>query len=358
MIRVGLDTAVLAVPNYGLSAEDANRIIDRTFHFSEAVASGLHVQMLLSDAADATLWECGCGPDFGTIQDFLEMMELSHVYSTNDVMMAYQTLLDRAHRARPAEKLEVRAFEEFVTVPPLSADLGPVPLRLETERVLATAACTEALGVSTFLVSGWSGEPYESVEVQVRILDVDMGESWPELQLPVDVEAKISLLGSPKEIISTRTATRAWESAANLADLHFSVAIRALTILRDAGAMETAHVGSFAIGPHFLASLERTQCARSGRIAASALDLCAQIVAGRCNRYIGPMGRPKQVVRAFDGALGWRVHLTDAHEGLRMMYWESSDGLEFANVGPKWELVIQEGKAGAAVSTSLSSLLD
>lgn len=358
MIKVLLDSAVLAVPNFGLSDEAANDIIDRAFQFSRAVSSHLHLDIMISEFAEDALWECGCGPDYATIDDFLEMMDLKQVFSTNDVLVAYHTLMSHAVRAFDEERLEVRTFTNFETQPSLPAALGPLALQYESKRVLTTSALAKQLGGSGFHIPGWSGDPCDVAQVTASVEVADVGTAWPDLELPAAVLAEVQLLSSLEMLISPSTASEAWARAEDSLDLHFAIGIRALAILRDTDTVGTGNVARFAMGPRFLDSLRENQCAGTGRMASITLELCAQIVAGRCNRYIGPMGKPKQVERGFDHARGWRVHLTDAHEGLRLMYWEGPQGFEFANVGPKWELLIEHGAKGAASMTDLSSLLD
>jgi hypothetical protein len=358
VIRALLDTAVLAIPNYGLSADDANQLIDRAFELSAAVASRLHLEILLSDGAEEALWACGCGPDYITNQDFLNLMGLGHVFSANDVLMAYQTLLGRLARSTAELHLEVRSFSSFESAPPLPAGLGPRELRRESKRGLVSSSLARQLGEERFHMPGWCGDPNAIVRVAAVASHVEAGSAWPAFMLPIDVQADVSLLSSVKSLISADIATLAWASAEDPEDLHFAIGLRALAALRDAGAANVGRVTSFGIGPSFMESLRANQCAGSGRMAAITLELCAQIVANRCNRFVGPMGRPRQTVRESDGALGWRVHLTDSHEALRLMYWDGPAGLEFANVGPKAELVIELGRPGEVAATDLSSLLD
>ena len=66
-----------------------------------------------------------------------------------------------------------------------------------------------------------------------------------------------------------------------------------------------------------------------------------------------------QPAERHDGARGFRTHITKSHEALRLMYWEpkplvGSYGpiVEFANIGPKHELVIEDGDPAGSMKAS------
>ena len=53
--------------------------------------------------------------------------------------------------------------------------------------------------------------------------------------------------------------------------------------------------------------------------------------------------------RTVDGAVGKRVHITESHEALRLMFWARVGGvIEFAAVRGKFDLVIDDGDSDLA----------
>ena len=99
----------------------------------------------------------------------------------------------------------------------------------------------------------------------------------------------------------------------------------------------------YVIGERFLSSAEEWQCGREGRHNFTLIESCARVVLGIPKHDIGEFidnRTGSQKVRG-DGAVACRTHVTKHGAGLRLMFWEHTDGtIEFANVGDKDELVM------------------
>ena len=103
----------------------------------------------------------------------------------------------------------------------------------------------------------------------------------------------------------------------------------------------------FRLGPKFLYSVQQWGFGSRQDWAMLLIDSCARILLAIPKKEIKIFETSAQSRnqrrRAIDNALAWRTHLTKANEGFRLMLWTTSDGLiEFANVGPKKELLIEE----------------
>ncbi|MVA27830.1 hypothetical protein V6582_16850 [Agrobacterium vitis] len=92
MTAIYLDTALLAVPNYAIDDQSGQELIERIIHFSELSQHDVPVEIVISSRAEETLWCANLGPDFHQIEEFLDLMNLKHVYSANDLVQRYQIL--------------------------------------------------------------------------------------------------------------------------------------------------------------------------------------------------------------------------------------------------------------------------
>jgi hypothetical protein len=357
MINVCLDTALLSIPNFALNSDEAEQEIERVFQFSSAVANHLPIACYISEYCGDVLWSCGCGPDVGTVSDFLDLMSLDDVYSSNDVVRAYQTILDRASILSEIPQGEVLEFSEFASSPIYPVDLAPHDLVNESKRSALNSLSLARTGI-TLTACAWSGQGIgHSIELSAVI---DSVREVPGSLNPIaigNVEGIIDLISVPSALVSEYGSKLIWNSASEERSLYFAIAAKAMLLVKaNGGNMDSSALGSFKIGPRFISSLQDNQALGAGRYGSITHELCAQLVSGLCNRYQRPMGRPNQIIRGTDGARAMRVHLTDAHEGLRLMYWSTDSGIEFANVGPKMELEIESGARGMAVHGDLRGL--
>lgn len=358
MLRIAIDTALLAIPNFALSREQAEEEIERVFQFSQSVSGHIAVRTYVSSFAEDVLWACGCGPDAETAAGFLAMMDLTNVYSSKDIVMSYQTLLDRSHRYLDDECVEVDSYQNFNSSPIIPQNLGPLALVDESKRSAINGLFVEPTAKRSLLACAWMGGGLgHSLQLTADIASYHTTETCEIAVQAGVVSGEVELIGGPSALLSRHGSTLLWEVASTAAGLHLAIAARALTLIQEAGGeVRLSGIEVFTVGPNFLASLQRNQSAGSGRFAAITLELCAQLVARRCTRYQRPMGKPAHIIRTTDKAGAMRVHLTDSHEALRLMYWRTPTGIEFANVGPKMELMIDHGDRGEAAASGLQGL--
>jgi hypothetical protein len=312
--------------------------------------------VVLAAEAEDRLWAQNCGPGFDEIDQFVELMSLCHLFSARDLVLLYQALLDRSIRSDIACPIEVQHFSEFQATPTLPPELSPIDLTSETERVLSTLAAINRVDDGWHFGSGLNG-PANELEVTTTVHQATGPRHDVLAPFPATLVGAVRTLTSARELIAHRVSERVWQHADSPEQLHLAIMLGALDILQRTGAApDPKALKSFSIGPAFMESLSACQCGHSGRYSGAALDLCAQLVSNTCNRPIGPFGRPAQERRAYDGAAAWRVHLTKGHEGLRLMYWDSGDHIEFANIGVKHELVIVAGRPGLATAPDYASV--
>ena len=118
----------------------------------------------------------------------------------------------------------------------------------------------------------------------------------------------------------------------------------------DYSLMQARKVACF--GSSFLASVQKNSFTSRHDWLGVLIESCARIIVGEPKNDVRPFRRnespdAEQRTRSYDDARAFRTHLTGGHEGWRLMLWKWPDGtIEFANVGRKFELEIEEGEDG------------
>jgi hypothetical protein len=220
-----------------------------------------------------------------------------------------------------------------------------------TKRCLATVAVVAALGRRWNIASALVANGAQQFTVRV-VVDQIEGPRADELSpLPLGFLQRVEAFRGGFDAVSQEFAYRIGASASSDPELILAVTLLALvfkrTLIPNAKVSDLAR---FSFGPGFFASLITHECDCEHKFGRVTLQRIAHIVAG-----MGNINPNKFGTRTFDQAQGWRVHLSGIGPGLRMMYWTSAAGIEFANVGVKKELVIEPGGPGRECRLNLSA---
>jgi hypothetical protein len=358
MEYVYLDTSLLAVPNYAVDQESAQELIDRVVYAAQLTLPDIPITIVIASDAAERLWGINCGPDYEQIAAFIELMEIDEYFTARDLVLQYQTILDRAVKANELPPVEVTEISTFEAVPPLPENLIPQTLRTETERVFSAVAARKKTSNAWNVGSGIQDITGSLFHISVTVVSA-IGEMVGSLgDLPVQISEPVRTFAHLNELITHEASERLWVNADNTEELHFALTIGALVLLKEAGmSPELDKLRRFRLGAGFRESLVTCQCLGSARFASTTRTLCAQIISEMCNREIKPFGKPDQEIREFDAAKAWRVHITKSSEALRMMYWETAEYIEFANVGVKKELLIDRGTRSGGTELNLTEYL-
>lgn len=358
MERVYIDTALLAVPNYAVSEDQALTLVDRVVYFGRLIEPDIPLDFIISSESEELLWSQNCGPSYDELSQFLDLMNLSAVFSAGDLARIYNGIFDRSARSGDCCPVEILSASKFEIDPPLPHPISPVFLVPETQRILSTLATLDSLGYTWFLGSSICGHPVTYSVAGIAELITGLDAELPG-EVPFIFAGEVSTFCHLSDLVRADLGSSLWDRATTNAELCFAIAIGALNLIfKGTGAFDVEDLCKFSVGNAFFGSLMANQAGPCERYSLPAYTLCCQIVARSCSRRVGRMGRPAQTVRADDKATGWRVHVTKGHEGLRLMFWETDDGkIEFANIGPKRELVIETGIMGASCQIELSDLI-
>ncbi|WP_454746550.1 hypothetical protein [Ciceribacter selenitireducens] len=358
MLHLYLDTALLAVPNYGFGSnpDDVQELIERVTHFSIVLAEGLPLRIVVADNVEAVL-EIDY-PTPNSIQDFLEAEGLDHVYATNDLFQQYLSLLDRAARPSDIGCFEVYNASAFASVPPLPPGLGPARLLSETERVCSAVAVHSGEPEMWLLGSSMNGTARTTFNIAATVDSASHDPSPRDGALAFSFNRPANLVENFSELADLAFAKELWRSAQSAEELHMAISLGGLALrrLKYPGANWDS-LRAFSLGSEFAMSLRQHNCGGTQNFSNTTFDLCAQIIADIGLAKISPMGRPQQKLRASDNARAFRSHITTGNPALRLLLWETAAGLEFANVGPKKELYIETGRQSLTASVDLSALL-
>ena len=148
-----------------------------------------------------------------------------------------------------------------------------------------------------------------------------------------------------KKFLASLDGLSLWRRADDAEEIVISLFVGAVERGTDAGLFRNqSDIPVFKIGSAFADSLARNQAMGMGRFSQVTYETALSVICGNAGQTMwrgGPQGR-KEIRRA-DGALARRSHVTSRHEALRLMYWTIDGRVEFANVGVKNELVIEDG---------------
>ncbi|HEX8902827.1 hypothetical protein [Vitreimonas sp.] len=273
-------------------------------------------------------------PTRSELKAWLEICNLEHKYDAKTLTAVYTSLLEktpsalRTHGAEVAETVDVEIAPALPSqkqqLAQLTANAFATVARLQKIPGLLPTLCC---GVPSVIgARNFSGK--------VRELTEDATGTRPSSE---DIHASILCVGPDFHWPSHLSPLHIWQSATSPAGIHLALSLAALQIRSESGLKERAT--KHFIGTGFIESLQRNQAHQSAKYSSATFEACAKIIAG-CPKY--DLANFNEV-RSSDGAEAVRTHITKGGIALRLMCWRRADGIEFANVGPKGELMICHG---------------
>jgi len=262
-----------------------------------------------------------------------------------------QWILDTTPRLENKCCIKIVDFDSdsFVVEPAFVTDRLSEALSWSLKHTFSVIACHHRTSPNEFmLASVGSAEPDDSDENErenlrfsVTLIDLDNLEARAKLalSLPARIDHIMPVAFGREALIGRMGSLALWEVAES--EMQVGDAINArIQELELSGAAESGTAKPFRIGSQFLQSA-RTNGFRS-RL--NVVDSCARILLDIPKKPVKPFrvsdNSETQQTRS-DGSKALRTHLTSDGPGYRLMFWEMPDGtIEFANVGPKFELVI------------------
>lgn len=182
----------------------------------------------------------------------------------------------------------------------------------------------------------------QEVQIAVHISGIECSEALAKLEtlMPLDIDRTLPVAFRGTSLLQSVGCLKLWAQAASPSDVRDAINARLEEIL-STGTGNKEAIRTFIVGEHFLQSARQNGFGERLNI----VDSCARIIVNEPKNSVEPFrvsaDSSEQRTRS-DGALAFRTHLTKDGPGYRLMFWElANKSIEFANVGPKAELVIR-----------------
>lgn len=333
-----VDPATIAIPTFAGTEDEASDLIDRVIHFSKMLSSNLPIDIIIDDEIEVKLGIC-CA-SLSSVREYLEMMNLQYVYDAKDIMRHIAAIQHKAARMHTVHMPRIEGWSSIDIDPPLLDSLYPVNLVNETRRTVLLTSLVRSLGRVAYMSAAMPRDSHITFNVTSSGVNCFLDEVWQELEYhkgDADAVADVSALANRS------TAQALWNASNTSREICAAVLLGAIAeSLESRG--DLTEIRRFSIGTKFLYSLNINQALHGGRFASEVARTCSEIVSTTFNGHCALFGKPgTRVARACDGGTAYRCHITKGALGLRMMYWDMGTHIEFANIGPKFELIIEEG---------------
>lgn len=338
---VVLDPALLAIPNMADSEEEVERIFATVTEWSKHILHRWPIRVVQPARTAEILAASGAFPAGDNIRQLLEMCNLQHVFNGEDIRRAITAVLGQCATAADVIGSEVDSCTHGSAEPDILARYTPIAMR-----DAMTSACATSLLYDWSKVGSWvaPGVPQSPQEIRFRCQIDGLTQSRADTSVPYSCFGPVRLAERYDAVVGSIGASVVWQSAEQPNDICLAIAAEALTLLRKEQPSATMRdIGHFAVGSDFLDSLVRWQADDNGEFSNVVRESCARIVLGKPKEEVGFLKRASKPVKRSDGATARRTHVTKKGVGLRLMFWDTPRGIEFANIGSKNELSIAEG---------------
>jgi hypothetical protein len=332
---IAIDLSLFAVPTTADSSSEVQDILSRIQSWASLIdRQNCTTFVTLSNAVDV-LRAANCFPATHHLRALLQLYELEHVFSANDINTRLFSILQKAQRFSEVIGFEVSELE--------SSDISGTDVAKSPDlAILKSLACllaSIALAEHSELIRITTAFPCDqAMEIKAKVALVERQGKLEERD--VDVHAQVRVVARPGEYLESLDVEPVWEQAEDAVQLHLAISLevaKAHGIPLDT--LPLKGVPLFCIGSEFLPSLRSHGALTRGTLANVVRVKCSQVLLSKAQ------AAPKSFeCRSGDKAEGFRVHLSKDHEAFRLMYWTRPDGsTEFANIGIKRELLICEG---------------
>lgn len=339
-LRIILDTALLAVPNYASDEHEAEGVIFSLQHWADFLREFGGDFVFRSVQMDEVLGQYNYLPVVDQIRNMLELVGLSGVYSPEDVWKSYNTILVRSRILIDEIGFEVQSVNDAVADPDAFFERAPTFLVECSKALMATSILAACDVKKPFAVA--SAIPHQSVSFGGTVVDVVKGSERDIVVPPVDFRGTVSFIECLPDILRYLDPLEIWGGATSPSDFYIAILSRIWQIELGSGVdVDKLSRPKFVIGSGFIDSLYANGAGPGGQFGSVLLETCARLLLGDPKNEVASFGGGDRVR---DGAQPKRTHVTKGKVGLRLMLWRRRDGLlELANVGPKNELSILSG---------------
>lgn len=346
MLVYHIDPAYLAAPSYPECSNSAERHIENVIELGRLARESVGLRVTCPSQTLEQLAMIGSFPLRNALAEMLELYGLVGVFSVEDLVKLYNRLLDLA---QPLGELCGAAESEMlacVMFPDIFGSMSPADLAIFSRAAAGHVAAVEAEFSPAQAVFGSSLPPVDLGSADVGITYSD--KIALDGVLPVgsySMRSSIKLEHCPSLFGRYVDSFKLWTGAEDAKLLHLSICLKVMQLASKSGRIiGYFDVPKFFIGSEFFGSLKNNQGTGNGAYSSVVLETCARIVMGVPKSHVRNFqkdGAP--MVRPWDLASAKRTHVTEKGDAMRLLYWSTAEGVEFANIGVKHEEVIELG---------------
>ncbi len=351
-----IDPHLVILPDPCVSSEQLEGFIDGLLEWSEA----LHRQdteIFISDRCIEGLFEDGWYPYEGRITPLLNQFGID-VADEETLNNLVRSVMDRTPRLE--ERLGIDGIlyhEDAATISPNAflQRLGHNTANGLRDTLIMVAVSQELLNTIGCIFAASPCDDIETnselrVTATVELVEVITPNGFSTLTnvaLPIDVISHLVVCFGHNDAMQQIGALTLWGDATSKTHAEDAIKVT-INKLKSIGLPADTKEQKFKLGDQFLESVRKYNFATRSDLANNLIDSCARIVLAIPKESVNEFRESKkssadQRDRNSDGAMAWRTHLTKRGAGFRLMFWTTPAGIiEFANVGPKSELVIDE----------------
>lgn len=338
-----VDPALIAFPYWAQEADVATASIEKLTSLATLSTRYDLIQLASTTSLAAELGSVGFYPAHHELGRILHQLNLTEAYDVDQVRRVINSVVARC------EEVDERVWCKEISLsgararPSLTCLAGFPDLQILACQSMGRAAVEKAGGADVRSALSNAFPPSKSVRISARECLFSLADGTLKDVSPF--AGYLTRFDDAVDFLKTVDATEVWRNAASETQIEFALVVKQAQIRASSGLCSTIdQLTRFALGPAFIASLSSSQAASSGKFSGAALDGCARLLAGLPKNPPQPLRvsaeSAEQVKRQKDSALAHRLHPTKKGEALRLMFWETDEGIELSVIANKADVSI------------------
>jgi len=358
MTCIVADPYLLLLPDPCNSSEQIDIFVEGLLNWSDA-ASRKDIPMFISDACISGLYADNWYPYHGRLSPLFKKYGIENA-DEETINQVIRNIFDKTPRLEDHLEIASVLYEEQSVV--VSPDIFLRRLGENTSKALSHTLVLMGIGEKCigsvlpecYIATNEDSHIQENDKVttssEVHLIELTENSQYhiSEENLPQTIENDLTVCFGYDNVLSSMDIMALWDEASSPGKVTDTIN-KMLIHHREAGLPpDRKEFCTYRLGTHFLESIHSYGFHARPDWARLLIDSCARIILGIPKNDVDEFREDErsqsvQRTRKSDQALAWRTHLTKSNEGFRLMFWTTSDGIvEFANVGPKKELIIYE----------------
>ncbi|SEI01611.1 hypothetical protein SAMN02799636_04951 [Methylobacterium sp. 275MFSha3.1] len=333
------DASYFAMPGASEHVDDIEDIFMNINDWADRMTNQNVADFLIAYDVIDVLSAANCYPLVENVNALLELYELSHVFSANDISSRMLTIMSNAETVLESWGCETDEYQNCAIGGVDLSVCGDKILVENFERLCSTIAHSERSAntriLSSFPVNG------EILRVSTTVEAVRQKDGATQVVLePERMTVEIPHIDTPESFLRSLDPLQVWTDAETPEQIHLAVSLQ---VARDMdlniSSLPLEGESKFFVGSDFIWSLDRHGINDNQQNSAVVLRKCAECVTGAKGTFVRDFGE----IRTRDKATSHRMHITKGGAAYRLMFWKKDGVPELANVGPKNELRILQG---------------